>query len=240
MNDALHAAASAMNTRIRALDVGAQNMINAATPGYQKRVLTTHSFQTALDREFDRDPSMVGTTERIAFTQGRFAKVDDPLSAAIQGQGFFVVDTPAGEGFTRNGDFMMGRDGTIMTRAGYPVMGENGPIQANLQGGPVRFGQDGAIMQDNAAIGRVRVVEFNDRSQLKALSETIFTDEGNAGLVDAADSRVLGQYVELPSQSALTSMVAMIAANHQYDSAQRLMSTVNRAYQRLSQQQTGR
>ena len=104
------------------------------------------------------------------FEQGSLKQTSSPADLALEGQGFFAVETPYGEKYTRNGNFMIGVEGYLMTKEGYPVMGENGRIF--LQDMEYKINQDGQIYvrpitepeSDSVYLDRLKIVEFeNDR-----------------------------------------------------------------------------
>ena len=234
MDDAFHAAASAMSASVKMLEVGARNTVNARTPGYQSRLLATNSFETTLDLELDRDAALVKSEAKVGFRQGMLVQSDQPLSLGLKGPGFLAIETPGGEAYTRNGDLMLDASGKLVTRAGYPVLSEGGQIQASTTAGPVRLLADGSVVQGKTTLGKLRVVEFSNRQALQPVADTIFQAPREAGMTAADETQIAPGYLELPPQSTVTGMVAMIAANHQFESAQRTMTVVNDTYRRLN------
>lgn len=233
MNDAFNAAASAMMTTLRMLDFSSQNAANNRTPGFKPLSVSAKSFQTELDRRFDRDPTLVRMHTAHDFSQGVLNNSDNPLAAAIQGPGFFRIETPAGTRFTRNGDFMMSSTGVLQTRAGYSVLGAGGPIQGDPNDGPMRLGEDGRVYQAGQELGQISVVEFDDPQQLKREADTIFSAPVVAGERPARESTVSDGMLEMSPAPAMSSMVSMIAAGRAFEQAQRIISTLNQSYQDL-------
>ena len=91
-------------------------------------------------------------------TQGNLESTGNPLDVAIQGPGFFAVQTGDGVRYTRNGSFRVSANGQLLSASGDPVLGEQGPIQ--LANGSVTISGDGTISIDGALAGKLRVVEF--------------------------------------------------------------------------------
>jgi len=83
---------------------------------------------------------------------------------AIDGEGYFEIDTPNGRRYTRNGHFGRSGTGQLVTGEGFPVLGENGPIQ--LQPGPVSVGSDGTVTTTGGVAGRIKVVRFDQPGRL--------------------------------------------------------------------------
>ena len=143
-----YTAASGMNAQQKQLDVIAQNLANADTTSYKRDVAVHKSFSELLIRRM-RDDGVVknpfGSSDSAPiigklglgvelneifteFEQGSLKQTNAPSDFALEGKGFFCVETPYGEQYTRNGNFLVGVEGYLMTKEGYPVIGENGRI----------------------------------------------------------------------------------------------------------------
>src|SRR5688500_18339673 len=137
MSDGTIMAAAAMTVLQRRLEAIAANLASARVPGYQPRLVNAKSFYVSLDEATD---VLVESQEAIDFRQGAIVRDEgNPLAVAIRGEGFFEIQTPGGVRYTRNGDFQLAADGAIMTRAGYPVLGSQGPLRATPDGGTLGF-----------------------------------------------------------------------------------------------------
>ena len=217
---------------------GEPQLVNARTPGYQKHVLTTSSFVTELDRELGRDASLVRATHATAFEQGRIIARDDPFAMALQGPGMFTVQTPSGLAYTRNGDFTVGTDGTLRTRAGYEVQGADGPLRFDgVSAAGVVVEPDGTIYNGDVQVGKLRIVEFEHRHELQRVSETLFADpDGKTNPQPATETAVHHRNLEFPRGSTITGMVAMIAASRAFESAQRAARVMDESYEKLNKQ----
>jgi flagellar basal-body rod protein FlgG len=236
MNDGYHAVGSALSAVLRRLEVATKDVINAKTPGYQKHVLTTQSFASDLDRELGRPGALVKTSENVAFIQGSLVPRASDSAIALKGPGFFAIETPDGTAYTRNGDLQIGADGTLRTQAGYPVLGAAGPLRLTPALGAMRIEADGAVLQGEAEVGRLRLVEFKDRKQLVPVADTIFQDGGQAEPNPASETSVHQQYLELPRGSTVSGMVEMIAAGRAFEAAQRVAKVMDETHQRLVRQ----
>ena len=130
------------------MDAVSNNLANVNTTAYKRDTAISKAFPQMLMRRFsdntevqlpigsvDRAP-VVGTlgtgveTNEVftIYEQGSFQETKNPFDLALGGEGFFVVDTPYGERLTRNGSFHLGPESMLVTKEGYPVLGENGPI----------------------------------------------------------------------------------------------------------------
>jgi flagellar basal-body rod protein FlgF len=160
-----YSALSGMRTRLEELDRLAADLANVSTVGYK----TERSAKTASERdefalalESAVDVAMSG--RKIDFRPGIVANTGRDLDVAIDGSGFFVVQTPAGERYTRNGSFSRRADGTLTTSTGEPVIGESGEIR--LPNGPVSISDSGTITSGTTVVGQLQVVQFASEADL--------------------------------------------------------------------------
>jgi flagellar basal body rod protein FlgG len=233
MNDGIHAAASSMAASMAQLEIATSNAVHASTPGYIARGLSVRSFETALDRELGREASLIRVEESTRFAPGVITTSTSPLAAAIRGEGFFVVDTPQGEAYTRNGDFMLDADGVLTTRAGYPVQGANGELRAQPGAGAVEIRDGGILVQGGQVLGSLRLVDFADKQALERSAETLFMNRTGQRATTPEASSVKGRVLELPAEKGVAGLVGLIAANREFESAQRVISTLNKSYEKL-------
>ena len=164
----------------RALEVAANNMANANTPGYKvERVL----FSDWLSRQRNVDPPAGGRV--VAYTQDRATWREDqagtvthtanPFDLALTGDGFFTVQTPQGPRLTRDGRFGPRPDGTLADGAGAAVLDANGrPIQLSPADTRITIAGDGTISSENGELGRIGVVRVTDKMRMTAEGNTNF------------------------------------------------------------------
>lgn len=160
-----YTALSGMRTRMDALDRLAADIANASTAGYKtERAGTTQadrpSFGTALQSAVD----VANGEARMDLRPGALAPTGRSLDVAIQGAGFFVVKTPQGERYTRNGHLVRGMDGTLTTDEGDAVLGADGPIKIDT--GTVDLDADGTVRNDGSVAGKLKVVDLGTNPKL--------------------------------------------------------------------------
>lgn len=161
---------------------------------------TTVQLQAALDVR----PGALRTTGR-------------PGDLALQGDGFFVVQTEQGEMYTRNGRFSLDRDGRLVTSQGDPVLGAGGPLE--IPGGEFTLTRDGAVLAAGAEVGRLQVVRFADASRLThrghallAAPRDLPAEPVPPDQVDIAQGMLEGSNV-----NPIDTLVAMIAAQRAFE-----------------------
>src|SRR5208282_5815979 len=147
-----------------ALDTAAANLANAQTPGYRAEREYFRSVllgPDALDSQLGETVNNFGLLggDRLSMVQGALGQTGNPLDLAIEGQGFFMVQTPNGVRYTRDGSFHRAPNGQLVTRAGEPVLSAAGqPIQ--VPPGEVTVGADGTVSLAGGAVAAVGVFTF--------------------------------------------------------------------------------
>ena len=143
----------------RELDVIANNMANVSTNGYKARQSRFKEFlmpgaSAAAFRQPGGGLSVVAETgTALDPSPGAIERTGNPLDAAIKGDGFFVVQTPAGERYTRNGAFTLNAQGQLVTSDGHTVMGESGPIAFSPQETGIEIGADRTVSTTQGSAG---------------------------------------------------------------------------------------
>lgn len=235
MNDALFAAASGMAAVSRRMEIAAKNAANAQTAGYLPRNPAHASFRTHLDRALGRSATFVKTREVTSFEQGNVVRSEGALDLALRGPGFLAVRAEDGSTYyTRNGNLTLDAEGTLVTQAGYPVLGITGPIRVD-SGNPEKthISSDGTIYQGRNELGRLKVVEFSGRDKLQRAGETLFSAPRDVGAGEALETTLVPGHLELPPETAVNAMVAMIDASRGYEAQQRVIRTISRSLEQL-------
>jgi flagellar basal-body rod protein FlgG len=210
-------AASAMVARARQHDATANNLANAGTAGYKRRALFLRRLETATaqqDRPWLR-PLEQGTY--TDFSQGVLDASKDPFSLAIDGPGFFVVETPDGQAYTRNGGFTRSSEGALVTPDGYPVLGDGGPI--SVANGEFTVGENGEVFVDGTSVGALQIVTFADPQKLIPVGQSLYRTTEAA---EPADGSLIRQgFLERANLELVDEMIRMIASFRYYETAQK-------------------
>jgi len=157
----------------RSMDVIANNLANVSTPAYQREEPTFNEYVANV-----RPAEGQTGTQTLSFVQdagivrdlseGHLNTTNAPFDMAIHGKGYFVVQTPNGERYTRNGHFTLDNAGQITTSNGDAVQGDGGAITITPDDGEIHIAQDGTVSGKNGQIGHIRVVNFaNPRALTK-------------------------------------------------------------------------
>lgn len=212
-------ALTGMRARLEALDRIAFDLANVSTPGYKTERVATRSiargdFETMLDSSVD----VVVSGAKIDFSPGTIATTGRDLDVAIDGRGFFEIETERGLRYTRNGSFHRRNDGLLTTAAGEPVLGEDGTL--TVPPGPVTVSTDGTIQSGGKVVGRLRVVEFKAESDLVRESGARFKAIAGARPEDV-EPRVIGGSLEESNVSVVDCMATLTELSRGFEALQR-------------------
>lgn len=139
------------------------NLANASTVGFKRR---RDEFAQVMASQ--GNGSAISSQGSVDFSQGGFIQTGAPLNFAINGKGFFVVDTPQGQRYTRNGVFGTDAQGQLVDSSGRTVMGESGPIKLPATGNSasIEVSPAGDVIVGGTTAGRLKIVEFEKASAL--------------------------------------------------------------------------
>jgi len=238
----IYTATSALGLQEIKQNIWTNNLANIDTPGFKKELLLVEAAEEKRlyrfsevggsgylgEMPFGVQPQNETATD---FTQGRLESSGNPLDLAIEGDGFFVVDTPQGEAYTRAGNFTLSNEGVLITLGGYPVLGEGGEI-ALPEGGQIVVDQTGRVSMAGMEVDRIRVVDFDDRSRLQRIGENLFVSDQNTLPEESQNFRIRQGYLEKSNLDMIEGMVTMIEAFREYEMNQRLLQTQDEALDR--------
>ncbi len=185
MDNALLISLSHQIASYRSMDVIANNLANVSTPAFQREEPTFQEFiqqvrpaegQSGMQSlSFVQDAGIVRD-----LSEGRMETTNAPFDFAIHGKGYFAVQTPAGERYTRAGHFTLNDGGQLVTSNGDAVQGDGGPITITPDDGEVHIAQDGTVSGKNGQIGRIRVVDFSNPRGLMKEGASLYNANGQS------------------------------------------------------------
>ncbi len=225
MAGGIYAALSGLQARTGRLDRLAADIANAGTTGYKSETSTTmaaerSTFATMLESAVD----VVTPGSGNDFRTGAIAPTGRDLDIAIDGPGFFAIETPGGVLYTRNGHFTRSVDGTLTAQDGSPVAGESGPIR--LPAGEVKVASDGTIKVGKAAVGKLRLVTFEDLDKLERIDGVRFQAPDGVTADPAAGSTVMGGALEQSNVSLPLRMAQLADTARGFEVLQRGISVL--------------
>ncbi len=207
-------ALSRMDADMRSMDVTADNLANAATPGYKAESVL---FTDWLSRQTGSDTPRGGKT--IAFAQdratwrdtatGTLSHTGNPLDLGLSDAGYFTVNTPRGPRLTRDGRFGLLPNGAIADAAGDPLLDVNGqPIRLTPADTVITVAGDGTVSSENGRIGRIGVVQPADPRALTAEGGTLMRADGPTA--PTAQPRIMQGAVEDSNVQPVTQITRML------------------------------
>lgn len=223
MSGGAYSALSGMKTRLDELDRLAADLANVSTAGYKIEragtLVSERGFSSQLEAAVDVAPGQ----SKIDFRPGTIVQTGRDLDVSIEGRGFFVIETAAGDRYTRNGSFTRRADGVLTTSSGEPVLGEGGEIK--LGRGAVTIDEDGTIKAGAAIAGKLQIVEFEKDTDLMRESGARFR------AIAGADPRVstgklLGGTLEQSNASIVDLMAKLTEVSRGFESLQKGVSTI--------------
>jgi flagellar basal-body rod protein FlgG len=247
------------------LDAVANNLANVDTDGYKKDIAAHKAFPELLMRRMNDDGvyrhpfgsadeapiiGRLGTGVEFSeiFTdlqQGAMKETGSDFDIALDGGGFFTVQTPWGERYTRNGSFHLGKEGFLETKEGYPVLGESGPIRIKANNFQVdkegrvwinaEYADDPSVMvsrEDNTwgqtvLLDSLKIVEFDVPRYLQKQGSSLYRSTDVSGdariMTEASRPRVVQGFVEGSNVDPVMEMVQMIEVNRAYEANQKVI-----------------
>lgn len=165
------------------------------------------------------------------FSSGPLRMTGEPLDIAIEGDGFFAVQAPAGVRYTRGGSFTIDAQGQITTHDGFPLLGTGGPM--TLPPGSVQIDAEGRLSVKGTEVGAqpteidtLALYRFSDPSRLKKVGQTLFESVGGEA-VPFPEGRVSQGALEGANVNPVEEMVAMITVMRLYESAQKAIQAAD-------------
>lgn len=213
---------SAQQVLQKRMDATANNIANINTAGFKAEhlIMRDLSEKPAMAADAPQEIDFVSAwTLQRDFSTGSIERTGNPLDVAIEGDGFFAIQTPAGTAYTRDGRFSLNAQGQLITKSGLPVLG---PIQINPNGGEIAIAKDGQVMQDSVAVGQLQLSTFAHPGALEKMGDSLWkaTDEAPQ---PAAGARVAQGFVESSNVNAVSEITQMIDISRTYESISRMI-----------------
>jgi flagellar basal-body rod protein FlgF len=217
-----------INSLMQEYNTITHNLANASTNGYKRRV---NAFSQILDSITNANQPATGTPAiklGIDFSQGHMVQTGRSLDLALQGDGLFVVETPEGPLYTRSGSFQTNGQGQIVDPQGRIIAGEGGaivvPKEVSLSA--LNISQDGKVSTGSLIIGRLKIVEFSNRSQdLTPAGTNCFAANGSGEPKVATKTTVQQGYQESSNVNAMEELVGLITVTRVYESSMKILTS---------------
>lgn len=222
MDTSGYVALSRQSGLLREMQSVANNMANISTTGYRREGVVFSEFVSALKVE---GGSAALTTTGARFTdeaQGSLFRSAGTFDLAIEGPGFFMVETPNGVRLTRSGAFTPSPEGELVNALGHRLLdsGES-PIFVPNDGGKISISSDGTMTAGNQPLAQVGVVDVEDSNALFREDGVNFRPE--TPTIPVENSTVLQGYLEQSNVNPVSEITRMIEVQRAYEMGQKLL-----------------
>jgi flagellar basal-body rod protein FlgF/flagellar basal-body rod protein FlgG len=228
MDSGYYAALTGLIARTQALDIAATNLANTQTPGYRAE---QEYFRSALmgpdaaDSQLGRTINNFGLLggDRLNMSQGALDPTGNPLDLAIEGEGFFQIQTPNGPRYTRDGSFHRAPNGQLVTASGDPVLSTAGqPIP--VPPGQITIGVDGALSAAGGVVARVGVFTFSQGTELTAEGTNRYVVPEKAQPLPSNSASVHQGALETANQGMIPGTLNLIVVQREAEMMQKALT----------------
>lgn len=223
MENTLFIALSRQMTVRRQMESVANNLANANTAGFKaERLMFVEHLSKSPDGKHEMHFVQDLASARDS-SVGQMQETGNPLDVAIEGPGWFVVESPNGEPrYTRDGHFRLNQDGQLANRNGLLVLGDGGtPITFQPNDQNISFKADGSVVTDNGIRGKLKIVEFENQYQMKKAEGNLYVS--GADPEDAQESSVLQGMIEGSNVKPILEITEMMQALRSYQGAGKMI-----------------
>lgn len=242
VDSGFYAACAGLRAQSQALEVVAHNLANLSTVGYRGEQST---FQSLMAVSHPTVPNVLnlatnnyGVMEgaHMDTSAGNLQPTGNPMDVGIEGQGYFVIQTPRGTRYTRNGSFQISSTGILVTATGDPVYGDpslkaRGLI--NVPPGAVSIASDGTISVKGVVAGTIRLEDFPPGTQLTAEGSTLFAAPDGSGQA-ARGSKLRQGALEASNVNPMTTVAMLLSVEREAEMMQRALSLFDSAFNQIA------
>lgn len=244
MDSGYYAAMTGLMARTQALDAAAANLANAQTPGYRAE---REYFRSVL-ASADAADSQLGTAvnrfgllggDRLNLGQGPLQQTGNPLDLAIEGEGFFQIQTQTGARFTRDGSFHRSQAGVLVTQSGEPVLSAGGkPI--NVPPGEVSVGANGVLSVAGGAVDTVGVFTFPAAAQLTAEGANRYVAPAGVKPQAATNAAIHQGALESANEDAIQGTLDLVMMQRQAEMMQKALTVFHTEFNKFASEDLAR
>lgn len=219
MDNAAYTALTRQSGLMQEMQMLANNIANASTTGFRAEGMMFSEHVKTLGGDASSLSMATAAVRNTAATQGTLSPTGGTFDLAIEGEGFFLIDTPGGERLTRAGAFRPNENGDLVTPEGYPVLDAGGaPVFVPQGVGQVGIGPDGTISADGQPIGQIGLFVPTDLNRMTRQGGVMFNPGG--GFDPAPDGRMLQGFLEDSNVDPILQVSRLIAVQRAYELGQ--------------------
>jgi len=219
-----------MNANARWQEAIAGNLASSSIPGFKRQDFSFDAVQAGVMSQATADPrlhyALPHATMATSFAQGELRATGVDKDVAIEGRGFFETQLPNGAtAYTRDGEFQINSTGQLITKQGYLVLGESGPIQLDRNNpGPLSISATGEVSQGTAIKGKLKLVDLDQPNLLTQISGGYFmANHPNLHAAAAGESSLRQGFLEGANTSPVLEMANLISVMRAFEANQRIV-----------------
>jgi len=238
MDSGYYAAMTGLVARTQALDIAATNLANAQTPGYRaeqeyfRSVLMGPDAQNSQLGHTVNNYGLIGG-DRLNMGQGALEQTGNPLDLAIEGEGFFQVQTVNGLRYTRDGSFHRTPQGQLVTGDGDPVLSATGQL-IPVPPGQVSIGSDGVLSVAGGVVATVGVFTFPAGTQLTPEGANRYLAPEEVKPLLTKNSSVHQGAVENANQGVIPGTLNLIMVQREAEMMQRALTVFHTEFNKIA------
>ncbi|SMO69303.1 flagellar hook-basal body complex protein [Paracoccus laeviglucosivorans] len=219
MDNAIYASLTRQSGLMQEMRAIANNMANASTTGFRREGLVFSEYMVPLGSDGDTLAMANIRGRMVDLAQGGMTQTGGDYDMAIDGDGFFMVQTPQGNRLTRAGVFMPNAAGEIVNPDGHPLL-DDGQAAIVIPPGTrsLGVGMDGTVSADGQPIGRVGVFASPDPADLRHVAGTLFEAGDAAEPMD--DAKIRQGFLEESNVDPVTEIARMVEVQRAYELGQ--------------------
>ena len=210
---------------LREMQTIANNIANTATTGFKQEgiIFSEYVVGTGDGASISMASGRIGNT---SFLQGPLTETGSSLDVAIEGDGFFLIETPFGERLTRSGNFSLSAEGDLVTNDGFPVLDAGGaPIFIPPGDGTLLISMDGTISRSGALLGQLGVFQATEPRQLVREGGVSFQSGSDIEPID--NPKMRQGFLESSNVDPILQMARMIEVQRAYEMGQSFLDAEN-------------
>jgi flagellar basal-body rod protein FlgF len=244
MDNSLLVSLSQQLASFRAMDVIANNIANVSTPGFKREAAKFEEYvahvRPAEGQKGLQSVSFVKDAGILRdLSQGNITATGAPFDLAINGKGYFVIQTPQGERYTRDGHFSLDQNGQIVNSGGQPLLGDGGAITVTPDDGDIQFGPDGTLSGKTGQLAKLRIVDFANPRLLRKEGANLYAAPPGLPPVAATEAQVAQGMLESSNVAPVIEISHMIEVMRAYEATASLSRSqeelLRQAIERLGQ-----
>lgn len=222
MENAGYTTLSRQSGLAREMQIVANNIANTATTGFRAEELIFSEYIKPVDRGASLSMGQ-GNVRNTSFEQGALTQTGGTFDLAIEGDGYFLIETPGGERLTRAGAFSPSAEGDLVTYDGYRVLDAGGAPLFVPPGADIAISADGTLSANGTPLGQLGLVKPIDASDLEREDGVMFRTQ--AGHEPSENARVLQGFVENSNVNAVSQLARMIEVQRAYELGQSFLES---------------